>query len=218
MNVLNWIQQERKIADYHVIKWPTSHFHHPGHRSDILGQVRMKPMEAVPSEPGTQATQADGIGFSLADDMRGRYKAGGLGTDGMAADGSKDAVDSKVISTSYKTNGNRTAGPEASTAIVQDILPAEVYSVVESARQSALKVQSRIRQSAAKLKDIYQKPSGQTANTNTQKMKKEPRRQPDKERRGTRHITKDEVLSMQAENHYLLDSYNKNGQYSTLGK
>ena len=215
MNVLNWIQQEQKIADYHVIKWPTSHFHHPRNRTDIVADIRMKPQEGGAPASGAQ-TQTEGIGYGQVDYARDRYKSGGLGTDGLVIDGVKDAVDNKVMLTSKKSQGNRVTGPEAETTVMQTILPAEVLSVVESARQSAIKVQSRIRQSTAKLKDIYGGQSGQTANT--QNMKKVPRRQPEKERRGTRPVTKDEVLTMQAENHYLLDSYDRNGQYSMLGK
>lgn len=216
MNVLNWIQQERKIADYHVIKWPTSHFHHPRNRTDIVANFTVKPQETGSVPSGAQ-TQSEGIGFGAFDNIRdSKYKSGGLGTDGLAIDGAKDAVHNKVMSTSRATRGNQVTGSESAETIVQALLPTEVYSVVESARQSAHKVQSRIRQSTAKLKDIYHKRSGQTANT--QKTKNAPRRQTEKEQRGTRHVTKDEVLFMRAENHYLLDSYDKNGQYSMLGK
>lgn len=219
MNVLNWIQQEKKVADYHVVTWRFSHFHHPRNRTNITGQINTKSLEAPSAASGTQQQQPEGIGFGLADNIRGtRYKSGGLGTDGLAADGVKDAANNKVMSTSQKTNGNQSGGAETAAAVIQTILPAEVYGVVESARQSALKVQSRIRQSTAKLRNIYQKQFGHTANTSAQKQKNAPRRQPEKEQRGTRYVSKDEVLSMQAENHYLLDSYDRNGQYSTLGK
>ena len=216
MNVLNWIQQEKKVADYHVVTWRFSHFHHPINRTSLTGQISIKPQEALTAASGTQQQQLDGIGLGLADNVRSQYKAGGLGTDGLASDGVKDAVNNKVMSTDRKANGNQTRGTETAVTVVQTILPSEVYSVVESARQSALKVQSRIKQGAAKLRDIYQKQSGHTANTNAQKQKNAPRRQPEKEQRGTRHVSKDEVLSMQAENHYLLDSYDRNGQYSML--
>ena len=218
MNVLNWIQQERKVADYHVITWPTSHFHHPRNRTDIIGPIKIKPDGAGPGSSDTQQPQSEGIGFGNADYTKGQYKAGGLGTDGLAIDGVKDAVNNKVTSTARKSNGNQTTGPESASTVVQTILPAEVYSVAESARQSVLKVQKRVRLSAAKLRDVYHKYSSQTSNYNTQSNKNVPRRQPEKEKRGTRHVTKDEVLTMQAENHYLLDSYDRNGQYSTLGK
>ena len=216
MNVLNWIQQEKKVADYHVVTWRMSHFHHPINKTSLTGQISMKPLETPSTASGTLQQQPEGIGFGLADNVRGQYKSGGLGTDGLATDGVKDAVNSTVISTSRTANGTQITGPETAATVVQAILPAEVYSVVESARQSVLKVQSRIRQSAVKLRSVYQKQSGQTANT--QKQKGAPRRQPKKEQQGTRYVSKDEVLTMQAKNHYLLDSYDKNGQYSTLGK
>ena len=219
MNVLNWIQQERKVADYHVITWPTSHFHHPKNRTDIVANMTMKPQETGTAASGAKQQQPEGIGFGPADNISDRqYKSGGLGTDGLAIEGVKEAVNNKVMSTSRKSNGNQIAGPEAASMVVQAILPAEVYSVVERARQSVLKVQSRISQGTVKLRDIYQKRSSQTLNMNTQTSKNAPRRHPEKERRGTRHVSKEEVLSMQAENHYLLDSYDRNGQYSTLGK
>lgn len=218
MNVLNWIQQERKVADYHVITWPTSHFHHPRNRTDIVGAINMKPDGGAPAASDARQ-QPEGIGFGLSDSISDRrYKSGGLGTDGLAIDGVKEAVNSKVMSTSRKSKGNQVTGPEAVSTVAQTILPAEVYSVVESARQSVLKVQSRISQGAIKLRDIYQKRSSQSSNMNAQTSKNAPRRQPEKERRGTRYVSKEEVLSMQAENHYLLDSYDRNGQYSMLGK
>lgn len=215
MNVLNWIQQEHKVADYHVITWPTSHFHHPRNRTDIVGEFIVKPQETGAAASGVQ-TQTEGIGFGTFDKSNGRYKSGGLGTDGLAIDGEKEAVNNKMISTARNSRGDQVTGPEAAATAVQALLPAEVYSVVESARQSAIKVQSHIKQSAAKLKGIYGKQPGQTVNT--QKQKKMSRKQPEKEQRGTHPVSKEEVLSMQAENHYLLDSYDKNGQYSTLGK
>ena len=218
MNVLNWIQQERKVADYHVITWPTSHFHHPKNRTDIVANMTMKPQETGAAASGEQQ-QPEGIGFGLSDNISDRrYKSGGLGTDGLAIDGVKEAVNRKVMSTSRKSNGNQVTGPEAVSTVAQTILPAEVYSVVENARQSVLKVQSRISKSAVKLRDIYQKRSSKSSNMNSQTFKNAPRRQPEKERRGTRYVSKEEVLSMQAENHYLLDSYDRNGQYSMLGK
>ena len=215
MNVLNWIQQEHKVADYHVITWPTSHFHHPRNRTDIVANMTMKPQETGAATSGAQ-TQPEGIGFGNFDVNYGQYKSGGLGTDGLVMDGLKDAVNNKVTSTSRNSQGNQVTGPEAAATVVQALLPAEVYSVVESARQSVIKVQSRIKQSTAKLKDIYGKQPGHTVNA--QKPIRMSRKQPEKERRGTRPASKEEVLSMQAENHYLLDSYDRNGQYSTLGK
>ena len=217
MNVLHWIQQEKKVADYHVITWPTSHFHHPRNRTDIVGQFKSKlDGGAAPASSGAQ-TQTDGIGFGTFDNIHDRkYKSGGLGSDGMVTDGSKEAVNNKIKSASRNSRGNQVTGPEASSSLMQTILPAEVYSVLNSAGQSALKVQSRIRQNISKLRDIYRKQSGQAADT--QRKQNVTRKQPDQEQKGTRRANRDEVLIMQAEGSYLLDSYDKNGQYSTLGK
>lgn len=219
MNVLHWIQQEKKVADYHVITWPTSHFHHPRNRTDIVGQFKSKLDDgAAPASSGAQTqTQTEGIGFGLFDNINDRkYRSGGLGTDGMVVDGLKDAINNKVKSSARNSRGNQVTGPEAASSLIQTILPAEVYSVVNSAGQSVLKVQSRLRQNISKLRDIYRKQSGQTANT--RKRQNVAGREPDKEQKGTRRADRDEVLIMQAESSYLLDSYDKNGQYSTLGK
>ena len=52
-----------------------------------------------------------------------------------------------------------------------------------------------------------------------QKAGKESRQQPKKKgNTGTRAITKEEMYEMQINTAYLLDSYNKNGERSTLGK
>lgn len=216
MNVLHWIQQEKKVADYHVITWPTSHFHHPRNRTDIVAQLKSKPDGAAPASSGAQ-TQTEGLGFGLFDNINDRkYRSGGLGTDGMVADGLKDAVNNKVKSASRNSRGNQVTGPESSSSLMQTILPAEVYSVLNSAGQSALKVQSRIKQNISKLRDIYRKQSEQAADT--QRQQNVTRKQPDQEQKGTRRANRDEVLIMQAESSYLLDSYDRNGQYSTLGK
>ena len=218
MNVLRWIQQEKKVADYHVITWPTSHFHHPRKRTDIVGQFNSKLDGAAPASSGAQTqTQTEGIGFGPFDNINDRkYRSGGLGSDGMVTDGSKDAVNNMVKSSARNSRGNQVTGPEAASSLIQTILPAEVYSVVNSAGQSALKVRSRIRQNISKLRDIYRKQFGQTANT--QRQQNVARRQPDKEQKGTHRANRDEVLITQEKNNYLLDSYDKNGRYSTLGK
>lgn len=134
----------------------------------------------------------------------------------MVADGSKDAVDNKVKSAARSSRGNQVTGPEAASSLMQTILPAEVYSVLSSAGRSAFKVQSRIRQNISKLRDIYRKQSGQAADA--QRRQNVARKQPGREQKGTRRANRDEVLIMQEESSYLLDSYDRNGQYSTLGK
>ena len=110
MNVLNWIQQEKKVADYHVVTWRMSHFHRPLNSPSLTGQVSIKPQKALAAASDTQSQQLEEIGLGLADRTKNQYKAGGLGTDGLVADGVKDAVNNKVKSTARKTNGNQTTG------------------------------------------------------------------------------------------------------------
>ena len=221
MNRLNWIQQEQKIADYHVLKWPTSHFHHPRNRTDIVAQTGGKfEMSGGAASPGAQ--QPEGIGQGLSDPARDIvWRAGGLGTNGMAEDGRKDAVHSEIMNTSDRTKGRQITGASKSVETVQvtaaqTIVPEEVYSVLGSARQSVLKLHDRVKQSTAKLRDLYQKQQKQTVHAAASKVVKQGNQQ--KEKQGTRKCDKEDVLSMQAQNHYLLDSYDKNGQYSMLGK
>ena len=219
MNRLNLIQQEQKVADYHVITWRTSHFHHPRNRTDIIGSFNSKLEGGAAAEPGAQQ-QTEGIGFGLEDPFRNaKWKGGGLGTDGMMQDGTKEARNSEVLSTAHRTQGRQTTAPESVASVMQTVVPEEVYSVVNSARQSVLKIHSRFRQSMAKLRQGYLKQQEkQKQSASVSARKGEYRRQPESRPRGTRQADREEVLSMQAENHYLLDSYDRNGQYSTLGK
>lgn len=207
------------MADYHVITWRTSHFHHPRNRTDPVGSFNSKLEGGAATGTGTQQ-QTDGIGFGLEDPFgKTKYKSGGLGTDGMMQDGTRDAKSNEVLSTAHRTQGRQMTAPESVSAAVQTIIPEEIYSVVNSARQSMLKVSSRIKQSTAKLRDEYlkkQEKQKQSASVSTRKG--EYHKQPEDKHRGTRKADKDEMLSMQAENHYLLDSYDRSGQYSVLGK
>lgn len=218
MNRLNWIQQEQKVADYHVLTWRTSHFHHPRNRTDIIGGFSSKLEGGAAAGVGFKQ-QAEGIGLGLEEASGNtKWRSGGLGADGMIQDGTKNARNNEAVSASYRTQGRKTAAPEPA-AVVQAVVPEEVYSIVNSARQSVLKVHSRIRQSVAVLRDVYlkqQTKQKQVASVSTRKG--EYRRQPESKLRGTRQADRDEMLSMQAENHYLLDSYDKKGQYSVLGK
>ena len=207
------------MADYHVVTWRTSHFHHPRNRTDIVGGFNSRLEGGASAGSGTQQ-QTEGIGLGLeAPFGNTKWRSGGLGTDGMMQDGTKSAKSNEVLSTAGRMQGRQTSAPESMAAVMQTIVPEEMYSVVNSARQSVLKVSSRIKQSAAKLRDVYLKQQEKQKQTASVAVRKgEYRKQPESKPRGTRRADKDEMLSMQAENYYLLDSYDKNGQYSMLGK
>lgn len=215
MNRLNWIQQEKNIAEYHVVEWRTSHFHHPRNRTDITGAARMKMEGGAPASSGAQS-QSEGIGWAPASPGEGRkWTTGGLGEEGLVERGTKTAKDNEVVSRPDRKSGRLSMSADLA-AVTQAIMPEDVYSVVNSVRQTVLKVQGRIKQSAAKLQGAYRKQQGKA--TETPLQKDQSRKQPKKDRQGTRQVSKDEMLFMQAENHYLLDSYDRSGQYSMLGK
>lgn len=222
MNRLNWIQQEQKTADYHVLTWPTSHFHHPRNRTEIVGQVGGRfDLHGGAASPGAQ--QPEGIGQGLSDPVRdAKWTTGGLGVEGMLDGGRKEAVHQEKMDTSDRTKGRQIIGTSQSgatdqvVAAAQAVVPEEVYSVLSGARRSVLKLKERVKQGTAGVRERFQKQSKPTTCTAVLHEKK--RRQPREEQRGTRRCDKDEVLSMQAQNHYLLDSYDKNGRYSMLGR
>ncbi|MCM1121269.1 MAG: hypothetical protein NC416_01660 [Eubacterium sp.] len=218
MNRLNWIQQEQKVADYHVITWRTSHFHHPRNRTDIIGSFHSK-LEGGAAAGAGAAQQAEGIGLGLEEPFRRtEWKSGGLGTDGMMREGVKNAANNELLSVSGKTQGKRTDAPESMSAVIQAIVPEELYSVVNSVGQSVHRVRSRIKQSVTRLRDTFlRQQTKQQRAAGASVHKAESRRQPEGRQKGTRRVDKEEMLSMQTENSYLLDSYDRNGQYSRLG-
>ena len=205
------------MADYHVLTWRTSHFHHPRNRTDIAGSFSSK-LEGGAAAASSAQKQPEGIGLGLSDVDSTRWRQGGLGTDGMAQYGTKDAADNEVLSSAHRTQGRQTSAPESVKAVIQPVVPEEVYSVVNSAKASILKVHSRIRQSTAKLRDFLRQKTKQQQAGSVAARQGSYRKEPKREMKGTRRAYREEILSMQAQNHYLLDSYDKKGQYSTLGK
>lgn len=217
MNRLNWIQQEQKVADYHVLTWRTSHFHHPRSRTDLTGSFGSK-LEGGAGAAASTKQQPEGIGFGLSDVGSTRWQQGGLGTDGMAQYGVKDAVGNEIMSTAHRTQGKHISAPEHVAAAMQSVVPEEMYSVLNSARSSIYKVHNRIRQSMNKMRDIFLKQQNRQKTAGISLKQDSYRKQPEKDAKGTRRADRETILSMQAQNNYLLDSYDRKGQYSTLGK
>lgn len=175
----------------------------------------MKMEGGAPASSGAQS-QSEGIGWAPASPGEGRkWTTGGLGEEGLVERGTKTAKDNEVVSRPDRKSGRLSMSTDLA-AVTQAIMPEDVCSVVNSVRQTVLKVQGRIKQSAAKLQGAYRNQQGKA--TETPLQRDQSRRQPEKDCQGTRQVSKDEMLFMQAENHYLLDSYDRNGQYSMLGK
>lgn len=179
-------------------------------------------MYAGAASPGADQ-QLEGIGQGLSDPVRdARWTTGGLGAEGMADGGRKDAVHQEQMDTSDRTKGRRITGTSQSaatdqiTAAAQTVVPEEMYSVISGGRSFVLKLRQRVKQGTAALRERYHRQRKQT--THTAVLQETHRRQPREEQNGTRRCDKEDVLSVQAQNHYLLDSYDKNGRYSMLGR
>ncbi len=212
MKVLNWIQQEQKTADYHVCQWKTSAFHKPldTAKTGAAAPIKSQPLQAVSANA---ALQAEGLGYVPSERTKSNYRKGGFGVDGLAADGGSKAAENKVMSTAYDSVEDRISGAERAAL---SVLPPAVYSAVSRLRRTVGKLVSGVR----KNRTARDRLSGwqSAGRADLRRSKNAPRRQPEQPKRGTRYVSKEEALSMQAENHYLLDSYDRNGQYTTLGR
>lgn len=77
-------------------------------------------------------------------------------------------------------------------------------------------IRNRLKESARRLQEAYQRQKEKAAKLLPLKQVKEEK--PKEKAKGTRMADREAMLSMQAENHYLLDSYDHTGNYSMLGK
>lgn len=216
MNRLNWIQQEQKIADYHVLTWPTSHFHSRT-LVNVSGTAKSK-QESGGMPASDMPKSADAIGFGLTDRTnQSQWKAGGLGPDGLMENGRKDSKSNEILSSPCRKPGRQTQNVEQTAPLLPGIMTKETYHVFLYVRQSVATARDRIKQSMGRLQNSLKgQPQKQSVKTSVKQGEKH--KTPEKEKRGTRKATKEDVLFMQSQNHYLLDSYDKNGRHSMLGK
>ncbi len=220
MNRLEWSQKEPYIK-YHVLKWPTSHLH-PRYRTTLDSGFELKGKMPGMAEPsGAKQAQPEGIGLGAVQDSgNSRWRSGGLGQEGMAPEAAREAVLDKKAGV-ISAGGSRQSGKVQTTEapVVQTAIPIEqsgtAYHTMYRLGNIMRKVGGHIRDTVGILRDVYLKQQKKSASMSRNGRQHTESR---KEMRGTRQISKDEVLAMRSENHYLLDSYDRNGQYSTLGK
>lgn len=241
MNRLNWVQQNEDYnVKYHVIKWKTSHFHEP-FSNHMAGSAHLKDGGGAPVAAKETQTEAEGLGLGLADkSVSGRLRFG-LGLEEMAArnvtgvEAGRDEV--SISRLGELKNGIETAGAVAQSAVLADIHAAEntIVPVSQSGQKSEEKereqidkdkttvsqagrgnIRNRLRESASRLQEAYRRYKEKAAKMTLRRIQKEKPAQ--KEKKGTRAASRDTMLAMQAENHYLLDSYDNTGNYSMLGK
>lgn len=240
MNHIIWVQQREDFnTQYHVIKWKTSHFHEP-FSERMVGSSKIK-MGAAPQAQGqSQESEGEGIGYVQADRSGSGRLGLGFGLEGYALRNMQEEMAQSVMKStgsaaqSEKAAGAITAAVQTAAAQTQAaehmVTPEpkreplrEEQALEKNARESTTvlatgrgNIRNRLRDSAAKLWEFYQKQKEKAVKLSFWKNKSQPPKK--KVVKGTRMADREAVLSMQAENHYLLDSYDNKGNYSMLGK
>ena len=245
MNRLNWVQQSEGFkTEYRVLEWKTSHFHEPYARRNA-GSMPKQPSAAAAAAAEEMKTEAEGLGLGLADKRKsgtrpgfglGEHLAQGLsgedrGRDGVsisaqgtrqqgAAEQAQTAVQSESQTAGYAAQIQATeivvvssANEPSSTETEEERANRENTTVAETGKGN---IRNRLQESAKRLQEAYQRQKEKAAKLLPLKQIKEDK--PKEKAKGTRVADKETMLSMQAENHYLLDSYDHNGNYSMLGK
>lgn len=218
LNRINWTPKEQ-LFDYHVLTWKTSHLH-PKTKVGVSGGVELRERTGGGAASTPESAQPEGIvpGYGRCDS---RYRSGGPGRDGMAQDGDRVAV------SAYQSGRQGSGQVQEAAAVAMPCADVQTQAAMQtavlhniqdaahtfSAGRTVRKVGGRMKEIIVRLRDMYRRKQEKAA----QLMKGNHAAQ-QKERQGTRRVSREEVLAMQGENHYLLDSYDKKGQYSTLGK
>ncbi len=214
LNRINWTPKEQ-LFDYHVLTWKTSHLH-PKTKVGVSGGVELRERAGGAAASTPESAQPEGIvpGYVRRDN---RYRS-----DGLAQDGDRVAV------SAYQSGRQGSGQVQAAAAVAMPCADAQTQAAMQtavlhniqdaahtfSAGRTVRKAGGRMKEIIVRLRDMYRRKQEKAV----QLMKGNRAAQQQKERQGTRRVSREEVLAMQGENHYLLDSYDKNGQYSTLGK
>ncbi len=203
----------------------------------------MKDSAAAEAAKQSQQPEGEGIGYVRADRMgSGRIGLGlGNGLEDYALRAMQEEMAQSVVRNSGsglragRTVGSmpgamQTAAAAQTQAAEHLVTPEQKREPLrdEQARERNLhesttvsatgrgNIKNKLRDSAAKLWEFYQKQKEKALKLSFWKSKSEP---PGKKvKKGTRMADREAVLAMQSENHYLLDSYDQKGNYSMLGK
>lgn len=208
---MHWIQNEQQV-EYHVIQWRNSAFHN----HDKLPKRKLLGGVSFDGGGGGKGETAQQTGVQNAQPSFPRINDENLFGFGIAKNGSDR--DGKM---SGRLNG--TEGKKAETAMqgksrdtlevvgIQEAMAVCQSSSVEEekpGRPSFLQSIRKLRNGIQTfLRGMEQKAGKENAG-----------KQPKKEKSGTRNVTKEELAQIQQDRTYLLDSYNKYGERSTLGR
>ncbi len=229
MNHINWVQQDPDYqTEYHVLKWETSHFHEPLARRTVNSALHKEGAAFAMPAGAVTATDAE-VGLGQGPSVKSGGFALGHGQHGMALQesaGAQKGQDSVIISaqgaerqsvgvTSTQGAERQSVGVALTTAAVDHVGHSGIVDAVAVAIGQG-SVRNRLKESAAHLQEMYQKQKEKIEKSLCRTRKTE--KKPELPRKGTRAANREEILSMQAQNHYLLDSYDSSGQYRMLGK
>lgn len=241
MNHIQWLQQREDFnTKYHVIKWKTSHFHEP-FSERMVGSAKMQQGGAPEAAKQSPQPEGEGIGYAQAE----LSKSGGFGLGSGLEGYALKAMQEEMAQSAVRSTGSasqtgrvvgaipaavRTATAAQTQAAEHTVTPeqkreplrseqarernAQEATTVQTANKGNIK--NRLRESAARLQEFYRRQKEKAAKLSLWKNMTEPKKK--KELKKTRMADREEMLSMQAENHYLLDSYDQKGNYSILGK
>lgn len=216
MNHINWVQQDPDYqTEYHVLKWETSHFHEPLARRTVNSALHKEGAAFAMPAGAVTATDAE-VGLGQGPSVKSGGFALGHGQHGMALQesaGAQKGQDSVMISAQGAER--QSVGVTLTTAAVDHVGHSGIVDAVAVAIGQG-SVRNRLKESAAHLQEMYQKQKEKIEKSLCRTRKTE--KKPELPRKGTRAANREEILSMQAQNHYLLDSYDSSGQYRMLGK
>lgn len=241
---VNWVQQNEDYATrYHVLEWKTSHFHEPYSRRAAAGMKLHQSAGAALQAKEIQA-EAEGLGFGQSDRTgSGRLGLGSGLEESLAKAVTGDGRGHDGVNISAHGARAQEAGAESARAVLQSSALARTHAAEHTVTPSSSKaamsesqqreqadrenttvagtgrgnIRNRLRESADRLREAYQRQKEKAAKK-IRFLQSRPQKQENRIRKGTRTADREAMLAMQAENHYLLDSYDQNGNYSMLGK
>lgn len=234
MNHINWVQQDPDYqTKYHVLKWKSSHFHEPQarqmadsalHKEGAAFAVSAGQEQAGMPEIGFgPASTVKSGGFALGHSQEGAAQLENAGTekgqDSVAISGQSiagqdsAAISGQGIAGQGVVGQGREADPQMVTRHSADRQPAVPQNTAAVGQGG---IRNQLKRSAAYLQELYEKQKQKIKKTLFYTKKTE--KKPEPQKKPGRKADREETLSMQARNHYLLDSYDRNGQYHMLGK
>lgn len=241
---VNWVQQNEDYATrYHVLEWKTSHFHEPYSRR-ASADVKLHQNAGAALQAKEIQTETEGLGFGQSERTgSGRLGLGSGVEEALAKAVTGDGRGHDGVNISAHGARAQEAGAEAARTALQSSALARTHAAEHTVTPASFKetmsesqqreqadrenttvagtgrgnIRNRLRESADRLREAYQRQKEKAAKK-IRFMQSKPQKQENRIKKGTRTADREAMLAMQAENHYLLDSYDQNGNYSMLGK